>query len=163
MCGMDTLYNSVTFCKACYMHPKKVNTQVTFRKGGRVIPCDIVLQQEVTSIKGQREVRVMVKSAVLHSDTECPNIGASNIYGKRTVHFLSVVCNSIKWVIKSKKLYSVDSGEVEQMDFLRLNQTDDPNKTMGGVDIADQLIGAYRTNQWLFNRNWWWSIWNWSL
>ena len=55
-----------------------------------------------------------------------------------------MVFNSIKWVIKSNKVYNVDSVEVEQMDFLRLNQIDDYKNTTRGVDIADQLRGTYR-------------------
>ena len=64
VCGMDNLYHSVTFYKYFYTHPKKVNTQVTCRKGVQVIPSNVV-QQEVTSIKGQSSVIVTVKSAVL--------------------------------------------------------------------------------------------------
>ena len=73
VCGMDKLYNYVTFCKSCYMHPYKLKTQGSCSKGCKGIPCDSV-HQKVTSIKGQRAVIVMVKPAVLQGDTECPNI-----------------------------------------------------------------------------------------
>ena len=65
--GMDNLYNYVTFFKACYTHPNKVKTQGTCSKEGRWIPIGVV-QQEVTSIKFQRKVKVTVKAAVLQGD-----------------------------------------------------------------------------------------------
>ena len=74
-----------------------------------------------------------------------------------------MVCDTIKWVEKKKKVYNVDTGEIEDLDFLRLNQIDDYNNSMGGVDIADQLRGTYCPNHWLRNRKWWWAIWNWGL
>ena len=55
-------------------------------------------------------------------------------------------------------MYNVDSGDDENMKFLRLNQVDDYNNLMGGVDIADQLRGVYRPDHWLRNRKWRWSI-----
>ena len=106
----------------------------------------------MTSIKGQITVRGTVKEAVLQGDTECPDLVASSIYDKGPIHFLRLGCNLIKWVIKSNKVYNVYSGEVEHMYLLRLNQIDDYNNTMGGVDIADQFRGTYRPDHWLRNR-----------
>ena len=68
MCGIDNLYNPIMFCKACYKHTKKVKTEGTCRKVGRVKPSDVV-QQEVTSIKSHRSVRGTVKAAVLQGNT----------------------------------------------------------------------------------------------
>ena len=36
----------------------------------------------------------------------------------------------------------MDSGKVEYMKFLQLNQIDDYNNSMGGVEIVDQLEGV---------------------
>ena len=74
-----------------------------------------------------------------------------------------MACDAIKWIPKVKKVYNVDTWGVENLTFLRLNQIDDYNNTIGGVDIADQLRGTYRPDHWLRNRKWWWAIWNWSL
>ena len=57
----------------------------------------------------------------------------------------------------------MESGGVEQMDLLRLNQTDDHNNTMWGVAIEYQLRRTYQTAHWLCNRKWWWAICNWSV
>ena len=97
----------------------------------------------MTSIKGQIEVIETVKADVLQGDIDCPGVVASRIYDTIPVHFLSMRCNLIKWFFKSNKLYKVDSVEVEQMDFLRLNHIYDYNNAMGLVDIAYQLRGKY--------------------
>ena len=67
--------------------------------------------------------------------------------------FISMGYKSIKLVIKSNKVYRVYSGDVEHMYFLRLNQIYNPNNTMGVVEISDKLIGTYRTDHWILNRN----------
>ena len=134
VCGMDNLYNSVTFCKCFKKHSRKIKTQVTLKKGGVGIPRAVV-HQEVTNIKGQIEVIGTIKESVLKGSTECPDIVASSIYDTITVHSLSMGCNLIKWVIKSNKVYNLDSGEVEHMYFLRLNHIYDYNNTMGVVEI----------------------------
>ena len=142
VCGMDNLYNSVKFCKACYQHPMKIKTQGTCRTWGRGIPT-AVIQKEVKSKQGQLAVRGNVKAAVLQDDPECPDLVASSIYDSRPVHLLSMGCNEIKWVEKTKNVYNVDTGGVEVMRFLRLNQIDSYSNKMGEVDIADQLRGTY--------------------
>ena len=162
VCGMDNLYNSVKFTKACYLHPMKVKTQGTCRVWGRGIPSNVI-QKEVKSKEGQRQVRGIVKAAVLQDDPDCPDLVASSIYDARPVHLLSMGCNEIKWISKMKNVYNVDTGAVEKMAFLRLNQIDSYNNTMGGVDIADQLRGTYRPDHWLRNRKWWWAMWSWWL
>ena len=94
ICGMDNLYNSALFCKRCYSHPMKVKVQGVARKGGRGIPPQ-VLQDEVKSLKGQREVRGTVRAAVLQGDTGCPNLVVLSIYDTKLVHFLSMACTSL--------------------------------------------------------------------
>jgi len=49
------------------------------------------------------------------------------------------------------------------MKFLRMGFIDNYNKTMGDVDIADQLRGSYRFDMWVRNRKWWWSIFFWGF
>ena len=63
----------------------------------------------------------------------------------------------------SKNVYNVDTGLVEEMVFLRLNEIDSYNNNMGDVDLADQLRGSYRIDFWLRNRKWWWSIMFWAI
>ena len=112
----------------------------------------------------QREVRGTVKAAVLKGDPDCPNLVlASSVYDSKPVHYLSMVSDSIQWVIKEKKVFNVDTDEVEAMQFLRLNQIDKYNNGMGDVDVADQLRGVYRLDRNIRNRKWWWSLLFWSM
>ena len=141
-----------------------------------------------------------MKAAVLRGAKECVNLVASSVYDSKPVHYLSMVCNKIKWVVKEKvcgvfclfifylknilttpqlhlfvpflfsfilsslkPVYNVDTHCTEVLRFLRLNQIDTYNNTMGHVDLAAQLRGTYRPDIWLRNRKWWWSIWFWAL
>ena len=160
--GMDNLYNSAAFCRAGYNHKRKVLCHGVTRKAGRGIP-ESVLQQEVLNPTAQREVRGTVKAAVLKGDPDCPNLVASSVYDSKPVHYLSMVSDSIQWVIKEKKVFNVDTDEVEAMQFLRLNQIDKYNNGMGDVDVADQLRGVYRLDRNIRNRKWWWSLLFWSM
>ena len=95
ICGMDNLYNSAAFCKQCYVHKKKVKVHGVTRKGMRGIP-SCVKQEEIKSREGQLQVRGTVKAAVLVGDDDCPDLVASSVYDTKPVHFLSIVCDSIK-------------------------------------------------------------------
>ena len=65
--------------------------------------------------------------------------------------------------INKKDVFNVDSGEVESLEFLRMNNIDKYNKEMGNVDLADQLRGNYRLDKNIRNRKWWWLIMFWSI
>ncbi len=161
-CTMDNLYNSTAFCKAAVNHKRKVLCHGVTRKGMRGIPT-AVIQNEVKNRKEQLKVRGTVKAAVLENDPKCRNLVASSVYDTKPVHYLSMVCNELKWVEVERDVFNVDSGKREKLTFLRMNTIDNYNKTMGYVDIADQLRGNYRCDHWLRNRKWWWSLFFWAL
>ena len=160
--GMDNLYNSAGFCRAAFNHKMKVLCHGVTRKGGRGIP-SCVLQEEVSGKDNLIRARGTVKAVVLEGDPRCPNLIASSVYDTKPVHYLSMISESIKWIVKEKKVFNVDSNEVETVRFLRLNQINDYNNGMGDVDIADQLRGVYRLDTWVRNRKWWWSMLFWSV
>ena len=155
--GMDNLYNSAKFCRAAFHHKNKVLCHGVTRRWGRGIPA-CVLQEEVKNRKEQLKVRGTVKAAILVGDPGCPNLIASSVYDTKPVHYLSMISNSIKWVVKEKKVFNVDTNQVEKLEFLRLNQINDYNNGMGDVDLADQLRGVYRIDRFVRNRKWWWSM-----
>ena len=64
---------------------------------------------------------------------------------------------------KRKLVNNVDTGLMEVLRFLIMNNIDAYNNDMGNVDLADQLRGTYRCNIGVLNRKWWWSIWFWAL
>lgn len=161
-CAMDNLYNSATFCKAAVNHPRKVRTHGVARKGMRGVP-KCVTQEEVKNKKKQIEVRGTVKAAVLEGDPDCVGLVALSVYDTKPVHYLSMACQKIEWIVKEKLVYNVDSGCSETLQFLRLNQIDNYNAEMGNVDLADQLRGSYRLDHGVRNRKWWWSILFWGV
>ena len=55
-CAMDNLYNSVTFCKQAYNHPKKFLCREMTQKGMRDIPKE-VFRDEVINRKEHIKVR----------------------------------------------------------------------------------------------------------
>ena len=61
-----------------------------------------VLQEEQKSHENQLKVRGTVKAAVLKGDANCPDLVALSVYDTKPVHFLSMFCKEIKWVLKKK-------------------------------------------------------------
>ena len=74
----------------------------------------------------------------------CPDLLAVSVYNTKMVHFLSMACESIKWIEKSRKVFDKSLKKMVNAKFLRLNVNDDNNNGMGDVDIADQLRFCYR-------------------
>lgn len=111
-----------------------------------------VIQEEVNTPLAQMQVWGTVKAAVLQGDPECPSLLATSIYDTKPVHFLSMSAKIIKWVVKERMVFNVDTQEMEGMKFLCLNVNDDYNNGMGDVDVSDQLRNYYRLDHWLHNR-----------
>ena len=86
-----------------------------------------------------RRVQGTVKAAVLEGDGEISGLVAVSYYDQKPVHFLSTICETIKWVQCTKCVYCVETEQVEEVKFLCLNINDNYNHDMGNVDIADQL------------------------
>ena len=160
-CWFDNLYLSAKFAKASFSHKKQVRISGPTRKSGRGLP-KCVLQEEKTSPSDIRAVRGTVKAAVLEGDPKIPNLVAVSYYDQKPVHFLSTICESIKWIQCEKPVFCVETEQVEKMKFLRLNINDDYNHDMGGCDIADQLRNYYRFDHWMRKRKWWWSFFFWA-
>ena len=162
-CTMDNLYMSASLCRAAIvMLANPVLTQGVTRKSNRGIPPS-VFQEEVKNRSKQISVRGTVKAAIIMGDPMCTHLLATSVYDTKPVHYLSMASPKIEWVAKTKLVYNVDTGKKEQLRFLRLNQINRYNNSMGEVDIADQLRGSYRFNHWLRNRKWWWSLLFWGL
>ncbi|GFH49623.1 hypothetical protein CTEN210_06099 [Chaetoceros tenuissimus] len=160
--GMDNLYNNVSFCRRSYNHPKCVLVHGVTRKSGRGIP-ECVFQREEIKRVDQLKVRGTVKAAVVMGDPGCPNLIASSVYDTKPVHYLSMVTEELKWIIKERSVYNVDTEEVEVLQFLRMGHIDKYNNTMGHVDVADQLRGSYRLDAKVRNLKWWWSPMFWAV
>ena len=94
-----------------------------------------VLQVEQKPRKYQIKVRGTVKAAILEVDVACPNLLVCSIYGTKPVHYLSMVCDTLKWVAMEKPRFNVETSMVDTLIFLRMNKIHKYNNTMGGVDI----------------------------
>ena len=162
LCGMDYLYTSATLCRKAYTHEKRMMVHGVPGKGMQGIP-DVMKQEKVKNRKKQVQLRGTVKAAILQGDKEFPDILASSIYDTKPVHFLSMVCTKINWLDKIRKVYNVDTGLIETMKFLRMNNIDHCNYSMGHVDLSYQQINMYRMNFRIRNWKWWWSYLLWGL
>ena len=137
---MGNLYNSAAFCRVAYHHDRKLLCHGVARMADRGIP-ECVLQDEENNPLAQRSAQGNVKAAVLEGDPRCPNLIASSVYDTKPLNCLSMVSESIQWVEKEKMVYKVDTGKVEALKLLRLNQIDKYKNEMGDVDVADKIRG----------------------
>jgi hypothetical protein len=160
-CWFDNLYTSAKFARAAYLHPNKVCISGPTRISGRGLP-KCVMQEEKKKPNEIRMVRGTVKAAVLDGDPSVPNLVAVSYYDQKPVHFLSTICESIRWIQCERLVYCVDTDKTEVMKFLRLNINDDYNHDMGHVDMSDQLRNYYRFDHWMRKRKWWWSLFFWA-
>jgi hypothetical protein len=156
VCGLDNLYNLAKFCWFTYVENQVLINGVT-QTGMRGLPQSI-LQAVQTTRKAVMAVRGTVKAAVLVGDPACPNLLATSVYDTKPVHFLSTVCENIKWMVKERLVFNVETMKMETMWFLRLEQNDFYNNSMGDVDVSNQLQKQYRFDHWLQMCKWWWSI-----
>lgn len=74
-----------------------------------------------------------------------------------------MTCAFLKWKTQEKDVYNVETGQVEVLKYLCMNNNVSYNQEMGNVDMADQLRGNYRLDIGVRNRKWWWSLWFWVL
>ena len=95
-------------------------------KSGRSLP-KCVVQEEKTSPADVRAVWGTVKGVVLEGDSEIPDLVAVSYYDQKPVHFLSTICESIKWIQCEKPVYCVEMDQVEKLKFLCLNINNDYN------------------------------------
>ena len=117
----------------------------------------------MTNRTKQLEVRGTVKAAKLEGDPDCPCLLATSVYDSKPVHYLSMISEEVKWVVKERDVFNKATRRMEPLQFLRLNQIDTYNYGMGSVDVADQLRVFYRLDHWLRNRKWWWSVLFWAI
>ena len=113
---MDNLYKSAAFCRAAYNHTSKILFQGVTCKGMRGIPPS-VLQVEQKSRKYQIKVCGTVKASLLEGDAAFPNLVVCSIHYTNPVHYLSMVCDTPKWVVMEKPCFNVETGMVETQRF----------------------------------------------
>ena len=108
-------------------------------------------------------VQGTTKYVVLKGDPDCPHLITTSVYDTKPVHYLSMVCKELKWIVCKNSVYNVDPGTNESLKFLQMSNINNYNHQMGDIDIVDQLRNNYQFNHWLRKRKWWWSIMFWSI
>lgn len=144
------------------MAPNKTMLSGVTHTSKRGLP-KCVLQDKVKNDNDVISVCGTVKAAILEGDRGAQGLVAMSVYDQKPVHFLSMTCESIKWVLKKRPVWNPDRRAMVDVTYLRLNLIDDCNNKMNAVDISDQLRNQYRMTHWLRNRKWWWSIFMWGM
>ena len=93
-----------------------------------------------------------MKAVILEGNPDCPNLVSISIYNTKSIHYLSMVSDKLKWKRVSKLVFNVNTGETALLEFLLLNQIFTDSKDMGHVDLSDQLRGTYQFDHWVRNR-----------
>ena len=122
-----------------------------------------VRQLEEKNVKEAMKLRGHMAAAILVNCVDCPDLFAASVYDMKPVHMLSTVKESMYWVMKKRKVWSVVRREIHKIGHLRLNFIDIYNQIMNGADIADQLRNQYRPDHWMRNRKWWWAFFIWGI
>jgi hypothetical protein len=83
------------------MHERKALIAGVTRKSGRGLPLSVRQEEEKNKIK-QEALRGTVKVSVLRGDQDCPCMVAASVYDTKLVHFLSMMCECIEWIVKER-------------------------------------------------------------
>ena len=102
---MDNLYTIIKFAKACLNHPKKVLIHGVITEGIHGFP-NCVNQEEQKTINRQEEQSDKKKAAILVGNSTFPNMICTSVYNTKPVHFVSMSCENIGWVVKERKVWS---------------------------------------------------------
>ena len=76
-----------------------------------------MLQPEILNKEQQRLLQRTVKAAVLVGDPGCPNLIASSIYDTKPVNYLTMVSETVQWVVKSKPVVNIETNEIKTCSF----------------------------------------------
>ncbi len=120
---------------------------------GRGIPDGIKQAVELNAKKAEA-LKGRTTAARLGHSTDCPDLLAVCVYDNKPVHVLSMVAESVEWVLKKRKVYHRESNSMKIRGHLWLNLIDDYNGHMNQTDIADQLRGQYRPDVWMRHSKW---------
>ena len=71
------------------------------------------------------------------------------VYYMKPFYFLSVWCNTIKWVQKTYQVYDPKTDMVLDTHFLCLNVNNYYNHNMDSFDLSDQLSNVYLVDCWM--------------
>ena len=108
---------SAKFAKASFTSPRKVLVSGITRNNGHGIPC-CVLQQPCEKKADVTTMRGLVKAAVLEGDNDCPELVSMSLYDNEPVHFISMACDSVKWVERKRSVWNQVERKMVDVKFL---------------------------------------------
>ena len=94
---------------------------------------------------------------------DAPNMLAISVYDSKPVHFLTYHETCVMWLKQTKKVWNKRVKKMVEIEFWRLGVIQGYNKSMGWVDVADQLRNYYRMDKNMRNRKYWWAHYHWAL
>ena len=72
-----------------------------------------VTQEELKSKKAQIETRGTSKEAVTEGYPKCTNLIEASIYDTTPIHYISMVSEDLKWILKQKECFNVYMDKVK--------------------------------------------------
>ena len=99
----------------------------------------------------------------MEGDPKFINLIEASMHDTTPVHYISMISEELKWVVKEKECFNVETGKVNKLRLLRMNCTKKYNDKMGGVGIADKPRSYYRIYFGVSKMKWWWYILFWDV
>ena len=72
-----------------------------------------VTKKELRSKKAHIETRVTSKEAVTEGYPKRTNLIEAIMYGATPVHYIGMVSEQLKWAVKEKECFNVETGKVK--------------------------------------------------
>ena len=82
-----------------------------------------VTQEELKLKKAYTETRGTAKESVTEGDPKLTNLVETSMYDITSVHYIRMVSEELKWVVKEKECFNVETDKVEKLRFLCMNCT----------------------------------------
>ena len=90
-----------------------------------------------------------MEAAVLDGVPDLPGLAAMLFYDTKPVHFLSMCCNAIEWIHKTRQLYDPKTQMMRDAHLLQINVKDSYNYNMNSVEPSEQLLNLYQVDHWM--------------
>ena len=142
-CRMDNLYISSKLALLAISCKAIVSIHGVARQSGRGVPkCVEQVAQTTKDMIIKNRGTVMV--AKLIGEPKLKDFVAISCYDVKPFYFMTNSWNEIKWMKKTRKVWSSAKKKLVTVPYFRLNVFDVYNYNMNNVDISDQLRNVYR-------------------
>ena len=91
---------------------REILTHGVTSKGMRGIPTPVT-QEELNSKKAHIDTRGTLKEAVTEGDPKGTNLVEASMCDTTHVHYISMVSEELKWVVKDTECFNVHTGKVK--------------------------------------------------